>query len=154
MRVFSHLFSFWQHLKTGTNTPFRTTSSRNSPFFVPVCPSSTGTTIVFNPLVPYVKLCYNNRVVKQFSSTAAQRTAVNYQPTQQRALIMKTFDLVDEMQWEDIADELGLLVSLEEAGLEEYVEEPLHGQHYSNEGSIYSYTDWFYDGDDQAFSVI
>ena len=67
---------------------------------------------------------------------------------------MKTFDLVDEMQWEDIADELGLLVSLEEAGLEEYVEEPLHGQHYSNEGSIYSYTDWFYDGDDQAFSVI
>lgn len=63
-------------------------------------------------------------------------------------------DLVDEMHWEDIADERGLLVSLEEAGLEEYVEEPLHGQYLSSEGSIYSYTDWFYDGDDQAFSVI
>lgn len=60
------------------------------------------------------------------------------------------FDLVDEMQWEDVVE----FLSLEEAGLEEYVEEPLHGQYYSNEGSIYSYTDWFYDSDDQAFSVI
>jgi hypothetical protein len=59
-------------------------------------------------------------------------------------------DLVDEMQWEDIVE----FLSLEEAGLEEYVEEPLHGQYHSNEGSIYSYTDWFYDGDDSAFSVI
>jgi hypothetical protein len=62
-------------------------------------------------------------------------------------------DLVDEMQWEDVADALGMLISLEEAGLEEYVEEPLHGQYYSNEGSIYSYTDWFYDGDDSAFEL-
>ena len=67
---------------------------------------------------------------------------------------MKQFDLVDEMQWEDVAEELGLVVSLEEAGLEERVDEPLHGQYHSNEGSIYSYTDWFYDGDTDAFSVI
>jgi len=63
-------------------------------------------------------------------------------------------DLVDQMQWEDIAEERGLLISLEEAGLEEYIEEPVHGQYLSNEGSIYSYTDWFYDGDESAFSVI
>jgi hypothetical protein len=54
------------------------------------------------------------------------------------------------MQWEDVVE----FLTLEEAGLEEYVEEPLHGQYYSNEGSIYSYTDWFYDGDESAFSVI
>jgi hypothetical protein len=66
---------------------------------------------------------------------------------------MKTFDLVDEMQWEEVAEEHGLFVSLEEAGLEEYVEEPLHGQYHSSEGSIYSYTDWFYDNDDSAFSI-
>ena len=65
-------------------------------------------------------------------------------------LIMKTLDLVDEMQWEDVVE----FISLEEAGLEEYVEEPLHGQYHSSEGSIYSYTDWFYDGDDSAFSII
>lgn len=59
-------------------------------------------------------------------------------------------DLVDEMQWEDVVE----FLSLEEAGLEEANDEPLHGQYYSNEGSIYSYTDWFYDGDDSAFSVI
>jgi hypothetical protein len=62
---------------------------------------------------------------------------------------MKTFDLVDEMQWEDVVE----FLSLEEAGLEEYVEEPLHGQYHSSEGSIYSYTDWFYDNDDSAFSI-
>lgn len=46
-------------------------------------------------------------------------------------------------------------ISLEEAGLvEDSNDEPLHGQYLSNEGSIYSYTDWFYDGDDSAFSVI
>jgi hypothetical protein len=67
---------------------------------------------------------------------------------------MFQLDLVDEMQWEDVADELGLLVSLEEAGLEEANDEPLHGQYHSNEGSIYSYTYWFYDGDEDAFSVI
>ena len=64
------------------------------------------------------------------------------------------FDLVDEMEWEDIARQRGLIVSLEEAGFEEADDTPLHGIYYSNEGSIYSYTDWFYDGDDQAFSVI
>jgi hypothetical protein len=63
------------------------------------------------------------------------------------------FDLVDEMEWEEVARQRGLIVSLEEAGLEE-CDETLHGQYYSNEGSIYSYTDWFYDGDDSAFSAI
>jgi hypothetical protein len=59
-------------------------------------------------------------------------------------------DLVDEMQWEDVVE----FLSLEDAGLEEANDEPLHGQYYSNEGSIYSYTYWFYDGDEDAFSVI
>ena len=64
------------------------------------------------------------------------------------------FDLVDEMQWEDIADEQGLFVSLEFAGFEESTnDEPLHGIHHGSSGSIYSYTSWFYDGDDSAFSV-
>ena len=67
---------------------------------------------------------------------------------------MKHFDLVDQMQWEEVAAEHDLFISLEEAGLEEYIEEPVHGQYLSNEGSIYSYTDWFYDGDESAFSVI
>jgi hypothetical protein len=53
-------------------------------------------------------------------------------------------------QWEDVVE----FLSLEEAGLEEANDEPLHGQYYSNEGSIYSYTYWFYDGDEDAFSVI
>lgn len=60
------------------------------------------------------------------------------------------FDLVDEMQWEDVVE----FLTLEEAGFEEENDEPLHGQYFSNEGSIYSYTDWFYDGDESAFSVI
>lgn len=66
---------------------------------------------------------------------------------------MERFDLVDEMEWEDVARERGLIISLEEAGFEESAES-LHGQYYSSEGSIYSYTDWFYDDDDSAFSVI
>lgn len=63
------------------------------------------------------------------------------------------FDLVDEMEWEDVARERGLVVSLEDAGLEES-DEPLHGIHHSNEGSVYSYTAWFYDEDDSAFSIV
>lgn len=64
------------------------------------------------------------------------------------------FDLVDEMQWEDVAEEHELFISLEEAGLEEYQHEHAHGIFHSNEGSIYSYTEWFYDDDCDAFSVI
>ena len=66
------------------------------------------------------------------------------------------FDLVDEMQWEDIADIRGLIVSLEEAGLEEIDEGHNHGYHNAkgSNGSIYEYTDWFYDNDESAFSVI
>jgi hypothetical protein len=63
-------------------------------------------------------------------------------------------DLVDEMQWEEIADERGLMVSLSEAGYEEADSEPLYGVFLSTEGSIYSYTDWFYDGDTSAFSTL
>jgi hypothetical protein len=44
--------------------------------------------------------------------------------------------------------------TLEAAGLEEDASsEPLHGIYYSTEGSIYSYTEWFYDGDESAFSI-
>jgi len=64
------------------------------------------------------------------------------------------FDLVDEMQWEDRASEEGLFVSLELAGFEEESGHT-HGYHHSkgSNGSIYEYTDWFYDGDESAFSV-
>jgi len=45
--------------------------------------------------------------------------------------------------------------TLEAAGLEEDASsEPLHGIYYSTEGSIYSYTEWFYDGDESAFSIV
>jgi hypothetical protein len=64
------------------------------------------------------------------------------------------FDLVDEMQWEDRASEEGLFVSLELAGFEEESGHT-HGYHHSkgSNGSIYEYTEWFYDGDESAFSV-
>lgn len=64
------------------------------------------------------------------------------------------FDLVDEMQWEDVADEQGLFVSLEFAQFEESAGHN-HGYHHGkgSNGSIYEYTDWFYDGDESAFSV-
>jgi hypothetical protein len=58
-------------------------------------------------------------------------------------------DLVDEMQWEDIVE----FETLEDAGLEE-INEHAHGKQLSNEGSIYSYTDWFYDNDESAFSFM
>jgi hypothetical protein len=58
-------------------------------------------------------------------------------------------DLVDEMQWEDVIE----FETLEEAGFEE-TDEPLHGKQLSCEGSIYSYTDWFYDNDESAFSTM
>jgi hypothetical protein len=46
-------------------------------------------------------------------------------------------------------------VSLEDAGLEEgSSDEPVHGQFLGNSGSIYSYTEWFYDGDDSAFGIM
>ena len=64
------------------------------------------------------------------------------------------FDLVDEMQWEEVADELGLFISLESAGLEESVSMPLFGGNCHNANGIYSYTHWFYDGDESAFSII
>ena len=67
------------------------------------------------------------------------------------AVSLAPLDLVQEMEWENHVE----YVSLEEAGLEEGSDdEPLHGQYLSMEGSIYSYTTWFHDGDDTAFSVI
>lgn len=63
------------------------------------------------------------------------------------------FDLVDEMQWEDVAAERGLMVTLEEAGLEEENDEPMHGIHHGNDGSVYGYTSWFYE-DEDTFSVM
>lgn len=62
-------------------------------------------------------------------------------------------DLVDEMQWEDVIPDECML-SLEEAGLEECnTDSPLFGYHDAagSNGSVYSYTSWFYDGDDSAF---
>ena len=44
-------------------------------------------------------------------------------------------------------------ISLEEAEFEEQEAEQCHGTHTSVSGSIYSYTDWFYDGDDSAFEL-
>lgn len=64
------------------------------------------------------------------------------------------FDLVDEMQWEDIAEERGLFVSLEDAELEEGVSMPFFGGESTHANGIYAYTNWFYDGDDSAFSVM
>jgi hypothetical protein len=57
-------------------------------------------------------------------------------------------DLVDQMHWEDCVE----FLSLEEVGLEED-SETVHGQYFSVEGSIYTYTSWFYE-DDDTFSVI
>lgn len=45
--------------------------------------------------------------------------------------------------------------TLEEEELEESNEdEPLFGVFLSNEGSIYSYMQWFYDDDESAFTII
>jgi hypothetical protein len=61
-------------------------------------------------------------------------------------------DLVDEMQWEDVIE----FETLEDAGLEESTEDDpsAHGHFLSSEGSVYAYTDWFYDGDRSAFSAL
>lgn len=65
------------------------------------------------------------------------------------AVSLAPLDLVQEMEWEEHVE----FVSLEEVGLEEGSEdEPLHGQYHGQEGSIYSYTDWFYDHDESAFT--
>jgi len=48
-------------------------------------------------------------------------------------------------------------VSLDDAGLEECSSsDPLFGYHDAagSNGSVYSYTSWFYDGDESAFEVI
>ena len=70
--------------------------------------------------------------------------------------VKANFELVDLPSWEESARERGLLVSLEEAGLEEIDEGHNHGYHNAkgSNGSIYEYTDWFYDGDESAFSII
>ena len=45
------------------------------------------------------------------------------------------------------------IISLADAGLEEN-NDHAHGYHESPSGSVYDYTNWFYDGDESAFSVI
>lgn len=48
-------------------------------------------------------------------------------------------------------------VSLDDAGLEESgTDSPLFGYHDAagSNGSVYSYTDWFYDHDESAFGII
>ena len=60
------------------------------------------------------------------------------------------FDLVDEMQWEDVVE----CISLEDAGLEESGSAPSFGGLSKVANGIYEYTTWFYDGDESAFSVL
>lgn len=47
-------------------------------------------------------------------------------------------------------------ISLEDAGLEESSDLPVFGLQESEScrHSIYSYTNWFYDGDESAFSIL
>lgn len=48
-------------------------------------------------------------------------------------------------------------ISLVDAGLEETTDDaPLFGYHDTagSNGSVYSYTSWFYDGDESAFSIL
>jgi hypothetical protein len=59
------------------------------------------------------------------------------------------FDLVDEAMWEDLADELNLIDTLEAAGIEEHC---VLDDHLTT--TVYEYTEWFYDGDESAFSVM
>jgi hypothetical protein len=58
----------------------------------------------------------------------------------------------------DIPDLLDLVdtITLHEAGLEEYTpsSDYMFGIGDSNACSVYSYTNWFYDGDESAFSPI
>lgn len=50
----------------------------------------------------------------------------------------------------------GRFVSLEEAGLEEDHDYPVFGlmEAESSRHGIYSYTEWFYDADESAFSIM
>jgi hypothetical protein len=50
----------------------------------------------------------------------------------------------------------GRFVSLEEAGLEESSDLPVFGlqEAESSRHGIYSYIEWFYDGDESAFSIM
>jgi hypothetical protein len=67
--------------------------------------------------------------------------------------LVDQLDLVDEMQWEDVVD----FETLESTGLvEDMDDEPSYGYHTGagSNGSIYSYTDWFYDHDQSAFSIL
>ena len=55
-------------------------------------------------------------------------------------------------QWEDSEE----FLTLEEVGLEEdgARAQPVFGGENPHSNGIYSYTDWFYDGDESAFSVL
>jgi hypothetical protein len=50
----------------------------------------------------------------------------------------------------------GRFVSLEDAGLEESSDLPIFGlmEAESSRHGIYSYIEWFYDGDESAFSIM
>jgi len=53
----------------------------------------------------------------------------------------------------DVFDHEDLIDSVESASLEE-TQESTFGYHYNPDASVYSYTSWFYDNDESAFSVI
>jgi hypothetical protein len=51
-------------------------------------------------------------------------------------------------------DDLIEFMSFEEAGLEESPAQPIFGGENPLSNGIYAYTEWFYDGDESAFTVI
>ena len=53
----------------------------------------------------------------------------------------------------DVFDHEDLIDSVESANLEE-TQDSTYGYHYNPDASVYSYTSWFYDNDESAFSVI
>jgi hypothetical protein len=63
---------------------------------------------------------------------------------------------MENIMFDDVLDHPECTVSLEEAGLEEPSEQPLFGLMgaESTRHSIYSYVEWFYDGDSSAFSIL
>lgn len=76
-------------------------------------------------------------------------TIATTRPSLTHTYLEVQFDLVDEMQWEDRAQESGLFLSLEEAGLEESQD----GDSFDCSGA-FGHAEWFYDGDESAFSPI
>jgi hypothetical protein len=63
---------------------------------------------------------------------------------------------MENIMFDDVLDHPECTVSLEDAGLEEPSDLPVFGlqEAESTRHSIYSYVEWFYDGDASAFSIL